>query len=122
MVVSQVTSDWPSLVVNYESRVVCRCSPGSLGDDPAMDDLTRFCCLNTSCKDHGLRAGDNLAVAYREAGRTAEAITMQEQTVAARDRVLGRDHPDTLESRGNLAGAYRDAGRTAEAKNKNVHP
>ena len=60
--------------------------------------------------------------AYRVAGRTAEAITMQEQTLAARERVLGPDHPDTLASRGNLADVYRDAGRTAGAKNKNVHP
>ena len=30
-----------------------------------MDDLTRFCCLNTACENHGLRAGGNLAVAYR---------------------------------------------------------
>lgn len=30
-----------------------------------MDDLTRFCCSNTACKDHGPRAGGNLAVAYR---------------------------------------------------------
>ena len=30
-----------------------------------MDDLTPFCCLNPACKDHGRRAGDNLAVAYR---------------------------------------------------------
>ena len=43
---------------------------------------------------------------------------MQEQTLAAMERVLGLDHPSTLRSRGNLADAYRDAGRTAEAKNK----
>ncbi|MBV8231605.1 MAG: hypothetical protein JO329_16610 [Planctomycetaceae bacterium] len=30
-----------------------------------MDDLTRFCCLNSACTNHGLRGGDNLAVAYR---------------------------------------------------------
>jgi LacI family transcriptional regulator len=30
-----------------------------------MDDLTGFCCSNTACKDHGVRTGGNLAVAYR---------------------------------------------------------
>ena len=40
---------------------------------------------------------------------------MHEQTLAARERVLGPDHPDTLHSRNNLAIAYQDAGRTDEA-------
>ena len=62
-----------------------------------------------------LSTRNNLAVAYRDAGRTAEAITLHEQTLADRERVLGADHPDTLRTRNNLATAYRDAGRTAEA-------
>jgi len=37
------------------------------------------------------------------------------QTLAARERVLGPDHPDTLTSRNNLANAYQAAGRTDEA-------
>ena len=57
----------------------------------------------------------NLAVAYREAGRIAEAIPLFERTVAARERVLGADHPDTINSRNNLAAAYREAGRVTEA-------
>ena len=40
---------------------------------------------------------------------------MDEQTLAARERVLGPDHPDTLTSRYNLATGYRAAGRTEEA-------
>ena len=40
---------------------------------------------------------------------------MHEQTLAARERVLGPDHPDTLTSRNNLAVAYQDAGRLDEA-------
>jgi hypothetical protein len=67
-----------------------------------------------------LGSRNNLADAYRVAGRTAEAITMQKQTLAVQERVLGPDHPDTLASRGTLADTYRDAGRTAEATN--VHP
>ena len=27
-----------------------------------MDDLARFCCLNPSCPDHGVRGGENLVV------------------------------------------------------------
>ena len=62
-----------------------------------------------------LATRNNLAVAYLDAGRTAEAITLLEQTLADRERVLGADHPDILATRTNLAVAYRDAGRTAEA-------
>ena len=40
---------------------------------------------------------------------------MHEQALAARERVLGPDHPSTLTSRHNLALAYRAAGRTDEA-------
>ena len=62
-----------------------------------------------------LTTRNSLAIAYRDAGRTAEAITLHEQTLADRERVLGADHPDTLNTRNNLATAYQDAGRTAEA-------
>jgi len=67
--------------------------------------------------DHSttLSAQNNLAHAYREAGRAAEAVQLHEQTLAARERLLGPDHPDTLASRDNLAAAYREAGRVAEA-------
>ena len=59
-----------------------------------------------------LTSRDNLANAYRAAGRTDEAISLHEQALAARERVLGPDHPDTLNSRNNLAPAYQAAGRT----------
>jgi hypothetical protein len=32
-------------------------------------------------------------VAYRAAGRTSEAITVFEKTLADRERLLGADHP-----------------------------
>ena len=35
--------------------------------------------------------------------------------LAERERVLGADHPDTLNTRNNLAGAYLSVGRLAEA-------
>ncbi|GAA4102567.1 hypothetical protein GCM10022248_89430 [Nonomuraea soli] len=38
------------------------------------------------------------------------AIPLLKQTLADYERVLGVDHPDTLNSRNNLAGAYQSAG------------
>jgi len=64
---------------------------------------------------HTLTSRNNLAAAYRAAGRTAEAIPLYQQALAAFERVLGPDHPDTLGSRNNLAAAYVAAGRAAEA-------
>ena len=62
-----------------------------------------------------LASRNNLAGAYRDAGRLDEAIPLFEQTLEDRTRILGPHHPDTLTSRNNLAGAYRDAGRLDEA-------
>ena len=62
-----------------------------------------------------LSSRNNLALAYQDAGRGAEAISLHEQNLAACERVLGPDHPDTLNSRNNLANAYQDAGRIDEA-------
>ena len=62
-----------------------------------------------------LAARNNLALAYRAAGRTDEAITLHEQTLADRERILGPDHPHTLQSRNNLATAHRAASRTDES-------
>ena len=58
---------------------------------------------------------NNLALAYRDAGRTAEAISLDEQVLATRERAQGPDHSDTLISRNNLAIAYQDTDRTDEA-------
>ncbi len=57
-----------------------------------------------------LTSRNNLANAYQEAGRAAEAIPLHQQALAAFERVLGPDHPSTLISRNNLAAAYRAAG------------
>jgi tetratricopeptide (TPR) repeat protein len=62
-----------------------------------------------------LIARSYLASAYQAAGRVAEAIPLHEHNLADRERVLGPDHPDALESRNDLADAYQDAGRAAEA-------
>jgi hypothetical protein len=42
--------------------------------------------------------------------RTGEAISLYEQILATFERVLGPDHPETLQSRNNLAIAYQAAG------------
>ena len=62
-----------------------------------------------------LASRDNLAGAYREAGRLHEAVTLYEQNLDDRTRILGPHHPDTLASRNNLAYAYQTAGRLHEA-------
>jgi tetratricopeptide (TPR) repeat protein len=62
-----------------------------------------------------LAAWNNLALAYQEAGRTAEAIRLHERALAGRVRALGAEHLDTLASRNNLAIACQQVGRTAEA-------
>jgi hypothetical protein len=48
------------------------------------------------------------------AGRVAEAIPLVEQILADRERLLGAEHPSTLNARQHLAGAYRAAARAGE--------
>ena len=62
-----------------------------------------------------LTVRNNLAGAYKSAGRFGEAIELYEQVLAERERVLGADHLDTLTVRNNLAVAYDSVGRFAEA-------
>ncbi len=58
---------------------------------------------------------NNLATTYEKAGRLNEAITLFEQVLTDRIRILGDKHPDTLASRNNLAGAYLAANRPEES-------
>ena len=62
-----------------------------------------------------LASRNNLAGAYRDAGRLDDAIPLYEQILEDSTRILGPDHPDTLISRNNLASAYQDAGRLDDA-------
>jgi hypothetical protein len=50
-----------------------------------------------------LASRNNLAMAYEDAGRVAEAIPLLERTLADSDRLLGPNHPTTDVVRGNLA-------------------
>ena len=62
-----------------------------------------------------LTARANLASSYWSAGRTADAIELEERVLADSVRILGDEHPDTLTARANLASSYWSAGRTADA-------
>jgi tetratricopeptide (TPR) repeat protein len=59
---------------------------------------------------------NNLAGAYWYAGRTAEAIALQEVTLGLYESKLGPDHRDTLRCRANLAGAYESIGRWVDSE------
>ncbi|MET7903018.1 tetratricopeptide repeat protein, partial [Streptomyces sp. NPDC005355] len=52
---------------------------------------------------------------YSDAGRVQEALDLRERVLADRERILGADHPATLDARNNLANSYSDAGRGQEA-------
>ena len=79
-----------------------------------FDDAEAALSTITSDLEH-MQGADAIASAYHAAGRLTEAITLYEQVLTDRIRVLGEDHPNTLTSRNNLAGAYRAAGRLTEA-------
>ena len=57
----------------------------------------------------------NLGSQYYYDGRNAEALKLLEETLKLRRRVLGPEHPFTLEVMRNLASACDDAGRKEEA-------
>ena len=63
-----------------------------------------------------LTSRNNLASAYRAAGRTAEAIRLDEETLRMREAKQGPDHPDTITNRNNLVGAYESLGCWADAE------
>jgi len=41
-----------------------------------------------------------------------DAIRLFEQTLTARDRLLGADHPDVMATRASLEAAWQEAGRS----------
>ena len=49
-------------------------------------------------------------------GRFAEAEKMQQETLTAGERVLGKEHPDTLKSRNNLANVLNQRGNHEQAE------
>jgi tetratricopeptide (TPR) repeat protein len=65
--------------------------------------------------DDTLATLNNLAIAYRAAGKLPEAIALHKQVRDAFVKKLGADHLDTLSAQHNLALSYRDAGKLPEA-------
>lgn len=57
-----------------------------------------------------------LAERYHDLGLDSDALTLQEQALAQRRKVLGEEHPDTLESICNLGVYISSLGRYDEAK------
>ena len=62
-----------------------------------------------------LMGANTVARAYLSTGLLHQAIILFEQTLADSERILGPDHPDTLDSRNNLASAYQNSGRLEQA-------
>ena len=62
----------------------------------------------------------NLAVTYREQGRWNEAEHLQVQVMEMRKKLIGAEHPDTLNSMTNLAVTYYKQGRWNEAEQLEV--
>jgi Tetratricopeptide repeat len=52
-------------------------------------------------------ARTNLAASYWQAGRTADAIAIQERAGADAARILAPEHPDTLTAQANRVLCYR---------------
>ena len=79
------------------------------------DSVTRAGDLLGPHHPHTLASRNNLAIAYRAAGRLDEAIPLYQQNLEDRTRILGPHHPSTFTSRHNLASAYQATGRLDEA-------
>jgi CHAT domain-containing protein/Flp pilus assembly protein TadD len=58
----------------------------------------------------------NKAIALAQAGKYAEAISLVQQVLAIREKVLGPDHLDVATVLNGLGGLYEDVGRFAEAE------
>jgi tetratricopeptide (TPR) repeat protein len=58
---------------------------------------------------------NNLANSYFAAGRHDEALKLREEVLPLRRKVLGPEHPETLNIMNNLANSYFAAGRHEEA-------
>ncbi|KFY39182.1 hypothetical protein V495_06100 [Pseudogymnoascus sp. VKM F-4514 (FW-929)] len=58
----------------------------------------------------------NLAESLRQQGKYAEAAAMHLQTLQLQEKVLGKEHPDTLRSMNNLAESLRQQGKYIEAE------
>ena len=65
--------------------------------------------------DHA-RALETLGSVRSRQGRHEEAIAMLQETLAMRQALLGREHPETTITLGNLGVVFSEAGRPADAR------
>ena len=79
------------------------------------DSVTQVCDTLGPHHPRTLSPRNELARAYRDAGRLDKAIALHKENLEDSIRILGTDHPSTLASRDDLAAAYRDASRLEEA-------
>lgn len=63
-----------------------------------------------------LTARANLAGSYWSAGRTTDAIELQEQVLSDSERILGDEHPNTRAFRANLAVMTGDSPHDSSAE------
>ncbi len=85
----------------------------------AIDLMIRNLALmegNADLEDEVLRCKSNLAAAYLELGRYAEAAPILAQTLDAKRAELGEHDPSTLTSMHNLAGLYYSLGQMEESE------
>ena len=62
-----------------------------------------------------LATRSNLAAAYLAAGRTNDAVELNQAIVHSYERIVGLEDPDTLTSLSNLASSYQAIGRVDDA-------
>ncbi|HIM36419.1 MAG TPA: tetratricopeptide repeat protein [Dehalococcoidia bacterium] len=62
-----------------------------------------------------LRGQSRVANSYFATGRFHDAMNLFQETLVARERLLGSDHPDSLPSSSSLANCYLRVGRIDEA-------
>ena len=58
---------------------------------------------------------DRLAAAFLAEGKNKDAISHYKRVLSDREKVIGRNHPDTIATTANLAAAYQAAGRMPAA-------
>ena len=102
-------------LLNRAALYVCWADPSARAVATASTARARAQAILGDEHPHTLTARSILAGSYWSAGRTAEAIALQERVVGDSERILGDEHPSTLMVRTNLASSYRSAGRTTEA-------
>jgi lipopolysaccharide exporter len=84
------------------------------GASPAVEEAGVLGWQPGASRSEGLASRANLTWAYGQEPWSAQAVTVQERTLADRARLLGSDHPQTVAARANLAYAYSQAGWPAK--------